>query len=392
MGPGDVEQGRAGEADPFFCVPNQLVVHRKDLDRLKEALGDIEEIESSVPRSAYAVVSPLTGARRVDELTGPSRLAALSGLRVSPRYVFGSCGARAPMAARPSTATAEQLRPAPPSATALTVAVIDTGIVLHDEASDGAAHPWLAGRVTFTAAADEDPLPTDGSRLGPATGHGTLIAGVVLGESPRTEVLVRRTMQGGLAPDDLVAEAITKAAARGVRLFNLSFCGDVIDEDAPPLIDEALHDLPMDAVVVAAAGNFGDKRPVWPAASKRVLAVGAVKSRTDRTKADFSSSGVWVDAYAPGVDVVAPFCFYEETAAFGDPGVADQHFKGWARASGTSIAAAVVTGRIAQLAIAKGVDPATAAYLLLQESPSVSVDGFERPFVDSIAEIVPAPA
>ena len=59
-----------------------------------------------------------------------------------------------------------------------------------------------------------------------------------------------------------------------------------------------------DVLGVAAAGNQGTCRPFFPAALPEVIGVGAV-SAAGRTW--FSNFGGWVDACAPGVDVISTF-------------------------------------------------------------------------------------
>ena len=52
-----------------------------------------------------------------------------------------------------------------------------------------------------------------------------------------------------------------------------------------------------------------------------------------------------------------------------------QRFRGWARWSGTSFAAATVSGRIAQTAIELGVTGTEAAEIVLRESRVINADG-----------------
>ena len=387
----ELELGGGDRTDEFLCVPGELLVHEDDSDAADEVLG---RVRPDAPRrvGSYEVWS-LGPSGRVSDVLGPLRSGEATSLRVGPHYVFGACVARSPMAAFPPMATSGRLPSLPSDPGMLTVGVLDTGIVLDDDRSKGQAHSWFGSRVDFVPESDgEGPPEGEASGLLPHLfGHGTLVSGVVLGEAPVAKVRMVRTMAGGFGTDADVAGAIRELAENGVRLLNLSFGGNVMTEtEAPPLIADALRDLPPEMVVVAAAGNFGDSRRVWPAASDRVIAVGAVEELPEPSPAPFTSSGSWVDAYAPGISVTGPFCFHHETALSTNHCRPAQRFDGWARATGTSMAAAVVTGRIAQLAIALGTGPADAAERLLRESPRITVDGFERPFVASTAKIVPA--
>ena len=90
------------------------------------------------------------------------------------------------------------------------------------------------------------------------------------------------------------------------------------------------------------AGNNRSPRPMWPAAFKRVVGVGAVDH--DHHRAAFSNYGWWVDACTGGVQVFGPF------PRFPPEGVTDAQepfFEGWAIWSGTSFAAPKVSGEIA---------------------------------------------
>jgi subtilisin family serine protease len=62
-------------------------------------------------------------------------------------------------------------------------------------------------------------------------------------------------------------------------------------------------------------------------------------------KASFSNYGSWVSAYAPGVDVLGPGLPIDRAAEADDPTTTTW---GWCRWSGTSFAAATVTGLLAQ--------------------------------------------
>jgi subtilisin family serine protease len=121
------------------------------------------------------------------------------------------------------------------------------------------------------------------------------------------------------------------------------------DDRCPPLLRSEISAFP-DTAVVAAAGNGATSRPLWPAALPDVLAVGA--------DADFSNHGPWVDAVAPGVDVVSSHVrLRPEPAA---PTGTETREYGYARWSGTSFAAPRVAARVAHL-VRQGRTPRQAA-------------------------------
>jgi subtilisin family serine protease len=116
--------------------------------------------------------------------------------------------------------------------------------------------------------------------------------------------------------------------------------GTYTDDDTPPPLSAFIDKYVTPAtVLVAAAGNEGSCRPYYPAALPDVVAVGALDSAG---RAWFSNFGPWVDACAPGVDVVSTyFSFVESTG----PG---RTYEGWAAWSGTSFSAPKIAAAIAQ--------------------------------------------
>lgn len=236
----------------------------------------------------------------------------------------------------------------------ITVAVLDTGIADVSFAVDAGSGN---GEV-----ADED---GDGRRDAPA-GHGTHVAGLVVSVAPGAQIAARRILTGvaGVASDLGVAEALLDNARADV--INCSFSGPVLDDGAPLAVERALAQLPAGTVVVACAGNLGVDRPQWPAASKRVIAVGAIQRRRRSRlfdRPDFTNFGGWVDCCAPGVDVPSTFL----------SGIDD--FEGFASWTGTSMACPQVAGAIAAIASRDGIDVRTAAYRLVQDPARPRMQG-----------------
>lgn len=234
----------------------------------------------------------------------------------------------------------------------MAIYVLDTGIapVPFDVETDG----------------DDAEIPDedgDGDR-DPAAGHGTHIAGIIARGAPDARIVVRRvlTTPVGLVSELDTVHALQNAGDGGAHLVNCSFGGTTLF-DAPPLATErALAQLPPEVVVVAAAGNDGTERPHWPAASKRVIAVGAVGQDEAGAwrQVDFSSWGWWVDCCAPGVRIPSTFLCW-------DGGDDEPVFDGFATWSGTSFAAPAVTAAIASHAMANAIEPSLAAWRLVQD-------------------------
>jgi len=116
-----------------------------------------------------------------------------------------------------------------------------------------------------------------------------------------------------------------------------------------------------DAVVVASAGNEATTQPMFPAAMKGVVAVGALDPSGNRT--EFSNWGWWVDCATLGEDVLGPYADTDEAVR--------PNFDGYALWSGTSFAAPFVAGRIAAAMNGQGIGSAriAAATVLSQGTP-----------------------
>ena len=262
-----------------------------------------------------------------------------------------------------------------------TVGILDTGIALRAGVPE---HPFLEKCVVVAPATDDearDEHPAD-NHLDFEAGHGTFCAGVVIQRAPYARVAVHRVLASdGIAAETDVARALRFLVKQAKPdILSLSF-GGYTDGDAPLLaLGDAIGALPPDLVVVAAAGNHGEARPFWPAAQKRVIAVGALQARNGPAfgshaqgltdPAAYSNFGWWVDAWAPG-DWISSFFVQEDDTEFTLPGpdhekVGPRDFDGWARWEGTSFATPSVAGAIAALAERDGVPVREAAFRLIQ--------------------------
>lgn len=197
------------------------------------------------------------------------------------------------------------------------VAVIDTGI---DD-----TNPALAGVIAgqFDAMPDVPIEKRD---------HGTsvdgLIAGVgaLEGMAPGARIYHARAFEGGKSTMDVILSALDWAAEQDVRIINMSFVGPKND-----LLGVACRNArALGIVLVAAAGNNGPKAPYgYPAAFDGVIAVTATDAKDGLMPQ--ANRGAYVFISAPGVEMVAP------SGAGSDV------------VTGTSFAAAIVSGAIANL-------------------------------------------
>ncbi|MDQ4132176.1 MAG: S8/S53 family peptidase [Actinomycetota bacterium] len=244
----------------------------------------------------------------------------------------------------------------PPSSVAkeagsgIRVGLIDTGVAEHSELEEHLDRP-ADGSFDVPNENHSDMLHHGG-------GHGTFAAGLILRNAPGATIVPRRWVESdGLIDDWTLAEALGELAGlegdKKIDMINLSFGGHTPDDMGLPATAEALRlafAKNPSLVVVAAAGNDHSARPFYPAAHKQVVSVGALDSQGER--AWFSNYGPWVDACAPGVDVVSTFL--DKRATHGQslmihrlPGLGPQLFDGHASWSGSSFTAPQVTGAIA---------------------------------------------
>ena len=290
--------------------------------------------------------------------------------------MFRPAGGRVGGASDSAVAVHQSYPPNTTPARDFEVGVVDTGFAVHENGP----HPWLANHIEFGEHNTEQ-IPTGlTGMLADTYGHGTFVTGLILREAPAARV---RMVKPKTWDDDAVAEAI--ASLDGCRLVNLSFAGTEIERAQPEAIARALTGLGPETVVVIAAGNQGRSDVVYPAGVRLgrqgglTIAVGAVdETRTapvgaPPAVAGFSNVGPWVDCYASGAQVLGPHCVYEEVPHFRVPRVA-QVFRGWALWSGTSFAAATVTGAIARLVIEQDdLTPSQAAGRLMRDATRIPV-------------------
>ncbi|GAA3138097.1 S8/S53 family peptidase [Planomonospora alba] len=255
------------------------------------------------------------------------------GHRASPNHVltgqplfFGGPASRPfPAAPVPAPASAR-----PPDDSPVTVAVLDTGLAEHPWWRDS---PWFTERLREIAEvpdADGDGAPDA------QAGHGTFVAGLVLRSAPEARLHPIQVLDGhGVGDEAGLLRALARLRDDRPQVLNLSFGYHTFDDRPSPLVEAALGALSGTAVV-ACAGNTASDRPFWPAALPGVVAVGALDAAQEG-RAPFSAHGPWVDACARGEWLTSAFLEY---GAFG----------GYARWSGTSFAAAVVSGAIASAA------------------------------------------
>ena len=245
----------------------------------------------------------------------------------------------------PVLATAgEWLRPGPPGAgRGVRVGVLDTAIF---------AHPDLAGH--YLAETTYRPPAT---AVAGWAGHATFIAGLIVAQAPAAELRMRAVLDNatGKATAWDTARSMAALATDGLDILNVSLGCRTADGDAPLVLRRAVEVLGRRTLIVAAAGNHAQSsfafQPSFPAALPGVLAVGAAYSggSPPADLALFSPALPWVDCVALGVDLVSTYLADAKVPTHSPSGDEQETtFHGYASWSGTSFAAAQVTGAVAR--------------------------------------------
>lgn len=248
---------------------------------------------------------------------------------------------------------AGELRPRPGNA------MLDTGVGVRVGVLDTQIYPnpWFAGAWTSRVADELKPGPAKrrlrGRNLPPTAGHATFVSGIVLQQAPAATVIARSVLDlHGEASSWDVAKAIVALAGTRPHVMNLSFLCFTENGDPPLALRAAVDKVDSDTVIVAAAGNHGNPQngqdrfdpPAWPAAFDRVIAV-ASADKVD-APSSFAPQGQWIDVYLPGEDVRSTFI---EGRLDVNEGLDDEDavYKGFASWSGSSFAAAKLSGAVA---------------------------------------------
>jgi subtilisin family serine protease len=279
-------------------------------------------------QSLDAVIAKLKADPRV-ELVQPNQ--TFEGLQAAPgdpyaELAYGAKLLRADLAHRVSTGQG------------VAVAVIDTGA--------DTDHPDLRGRIAETATFVEGGEPSFR-----ADRHGTAVAGIIGAHADGTGL-------DGIAPEArlnvfkacwysdptaakarcsswTLAKAVDHAINRGIKVMNLSLGGQ-----ADELLARLLATADRRGIVVVVATLESPDDPGFPASLD--TAIPAVACDANRRVAPPHWRGIAFAAAAPGIDVVAPV-----------------PHAGYSLVSGSSLAAAHVTGVVA---------------LLLQQAPQATPD------------------
>lgn len=206
----------------------------------------------------------------------------------------------------------------------VTIAVLDSGV--------NANHPDLKGRVLkgYNFIKNNNDASDD-------NGHGTHIAGIIAANANQigisgidhsAKILPLKVFcDKGSGSISNAIKGIYYAIDQGVDVINMSY----VSKEKNKAEEEALWKAHENGIVlVAASGNEGRLRNLYPASYSQVISVAATNEKDQR--AFFSNYGNWVDLSAPGKDIYST-----------------NYHGGYGIQSGTSFSAPVVSALAALL-------------------------------------------
>lgn len=257
------------------------------------------------------------------------------------------------------------------------VAIMDTGVDLNHPALADSYRGYLDGHSHETSWYDAT-IENTAENKGPIdlNGHGTHIAGVVLGGTPENPLGVAPAARWigvnifakGLAWDSHIAQAFQWLLAPGGNPENAP---DIINcswASRPEYVTDylqwqILHNLSQAGIfVVFAAGNNGQSGPGSPASYPHAFSVGAIEKEGDSYKVtDFSSKGPvkWQEISYNKPEITAPGTNIRSSWLNNSFNVLD----------GTSVAAAHVSGAAALIKQSRpGITPSEISYILKESA------------------------
>ena len=348
-----LDKGKAalygGDSGQYFCRPDEVLVSAAYARQLQPSLKKMQAEEMDQDPDLRVARYRVTTSD-VPTAVAQLRKDADALVAASPHHVLfgaplyhGSPGGPPVPVPRRWSRSADALRRSSGGG-GIAIGIVDTGI-----AERARGLPWMRDHVTIDGAADIDVLDADGDQLlDLEAGHGTFIAGLVQQVAGDCNLVMRAALDPDGVTDELtVARVVLDLIERhDVRIINLSLGGYADNDDAGLLALSTLLDRD-DCVFVAAAGNYGSDRPFYPAADKRVIAVGALG--TNGSRAPWSNYGDWVQACVPGQHLLSAYVVGSDGLDSDHDGVDDEFLPPAPCAlwSGTSFAAPQVAALIA---------------------------------------------
>jgi hypothetical protein len=359
--------------------------HRHDV-----RAGAVERITFPQPTTGPAVL-PILSITLTTSGDSPAPIVDLArwlhsgGTTASPDYALSPTGGPigmwpegSPVPVPPSELPAPRTNGGPAIGTGVTIWLYDTG-----QAPPAQSNP--PPNVSRLTTADKEIVDGNGDGMADLyfTGHSTAIGGVLEELAPGADVkLAKITEADGIATDVSAARRLATTLKKAnslsawpdliVEPFGSPACDIDPAHPGPELVPLGLQAVSQavdrigQALEVASAGNRGERRRFYPAAFTPVLSVGALDASVDADGnvlssasrsgpvASFSNRGSWVDAWAPGVDLVTNHVVGLRFDV-GGPVI-----EGYAKVAGTSFSGPYVSALIAEEMQASGLGPEAA--------------------------------
>ena len=190
---------------------------------------------------------------------------------------------------------------------AVTVAVIDSGVL--------AAHEIFDGKTISSASKS---LLGESDTIADENGHGTEVAGIVAeATTDNVELMILKVFVDGTSiSTETVGQAVRYAADNGADVINLSMATNFqagYAEEYSDLVSSVINDMEeqlkyaadQGVIICAASGNDGgdiDELYSYPARSPNTIAVGSIDKEGKRSW--FSNYGSTLDFCAPGEELI----------------------------------------------------------------------------------------
>jgi len=273
---------------PSTSLPEVAQIHRKLGGQVKKTIPGIGVQVVTVPKGQVMAKAQAYSSNARVAYAEPDLMAEALGSPDDPR--FGSQWGMVKV-------QASQAWEVTNGSSSINIAILDTGVDLD--------HPDLANKVISSIDFSHSGTVDD------VHGHGTHVAGIAaamtnngigvagLGYSS-TIMNVKVLGDTGSGAYSWIVSGIMWAVDNGAEIINMSLGGS---SPSSALEDAINYAWSKGVVVVAAAGNYGNTAPLYPAYYTNCIAVAATDS-LDRL-AGWSNYGDWVDVAAPGVGIYA---------------------------------------------------------------------------------------
>jgi subtilisin family serine protease len=297
---------RQGSAGPVTVVgySSESALRRAVAQSDSRVIRWIRALHVAVLSASPAAAHVLDGLRGIRYSEQPVLRRRLVDPAIAPAPVVGGAYEWQYAAARENLVPASVAR----AASAITIAVIDTGVDL--------SAPDLAAKTPATWS-----VRTGSTDVTDYYGHGTFVSSLAAGSTTNAEGVAGFGGDAKLlaiqaaAPDGTISDvdesaAIVYAVDHGAKIINMSFGGPISSATEQSAIAyAAAHGV----LLVAAAGNSGQNGnlPSYPAALLQPLSsngqggigLAVAASTIGGTRAEFSNSGSYISLAAPGENV-----------------------------------------------------------------------------------------